>query len=131
MLRLATSPSPRTARTKPTPASGTRRRMVRSGQSCTALSRPGEEVERDEGGDADQDGKGVMIHVAGLERAGAARQVLGRGGDAVGADAVDQRAVAALPQAAAQHHRRLDEHPVVELVEVPLVENEEIEATET
>ena len=47
---------------------------------------------------------------------------------AVRPEAVDQPAVAGLPQEAAEPFGRTDEHPVIELVEVPLVEQELVEA---
>ena len=81
----------------------------------------------DEGGGADQHGEGVVIEIAGLQPHDVARDVEHAGGDAVGAEAVDQPAVAALPQHAAEPLGRAHEDEVVEFVEVPLVEQEAVQ----
>ena len=48
-----------------------------------------------------------------LQGAGAAREIAGRRGDAVGADAVDQIAIAAFPQTAPENENRPDEQEIV------------------
>jgi hypothetical protein len=48
-------------------------------------------------------------------------------GDAIGADAIDDPAIATLPEQAAEPLRRAHEDQVVELVEVPFVEQEAVE----
>src|SRR3546814_9900720 len=65
-----------------------------------------------------------MVDIARLQRRGAACQPHHGRGKAVGPEAVDDLAVTLLPQHAAEPHRRADEDEVVDLVEVPLVEQE-------
>ena len=77
--------------------------------------------------DADQHREGVVVDVAGLQPHDVARHVEHARGDAVGAEPVDDRAVAALPEQPADAERRPHEQEVVELVEVPLVEQEAVE----
>ena len=88
---------------------------------------PREHEPGDQRGDADQHGEGVVIEVAGLQPHHVAGDVEHARGDAVRPEAVDQPAVAALPQQAAEPQRRPHEDDVVELVEVPLVEQELVE----
>ena len=73
---------------------------------------------------ADHHGEGVVIEVAGLQTHDAAGHVAHRRGHAIGPEAVDDEAVALLPQEAAEPHGRTHEDEVIELVEVPLVEQE-------
>src|SRR5262245_60896153 len=83
---------------------------------------PGDEQRR-----ADQHGEGVVVEVAGLQPHGIAGDVEDARRDAVRPEAVDQPAVAAAPQQAAEPDGGTHEEEVVELVEVPLVEQEAVE----
>src|SRR3569832_2968231 len=76
---------------------------------------------------ADEHGEGVVIEVAALQPHDVPRHVEHARGDTVWAEAVDQPAVAALPQRAAKPLGRTREDDVVELVEIPLVEQELVE----
>ena len=88
---------------------------------------PREHEPGDERGDADQHGEGVVVEIAGLQPDDIARHVEHARGDAVGPEAVDDEAVAALPEQPAEPHRRADKEEVVDAVEVPGVEQEAIE----
>ena len=91
-------------------------------------ARPSAEHEPgDERRDADHHGEGVVVEIAGLQSHHVARDAQHPLRHAVGPEAVDQPAVAVLPQEAAEPHRRPDEDDVIELVEVPLVEQEFVE----
>ena len=83
----------------------------------------------DEQRDADQHGEGVVIDVAGLQLHDAPRDAEHAGGGAVD-QPVDDLDVADLPQDAAEPEGRAHEDAVVELVEVPLVEQEQVERPE-
>ena len=72
----------------------------------------------------------VVIDVARLQAHGAAGDVENARRDAVRPKPVDDRAVAALPERAADGEGRTDEQEVIELVEVPLVEQEAVERGE-
>src|SRR5258708_39567016 len=126
-LRATSSSAPRSTRMKATPTIG--RKMVREskGQPDMALPRPQPDIPAGDQDDADQHGEGVMIDIARLQRRAAPRQAARDGGDAVGGEAVDDCAVAALPQGAADAQRRPHEQPVIELVEIPFVVEEEID----
>ena len=68
-----------------------------------------------------------MINVAGLQQARAPGQIAGQGGDAVGPQPIDQRPIADFPKAPAQELGGSDQEKFVEFVEVPFVEQEQIE----
>src|SRR5258706_12718805 len=80
----------------------------------------------DEGRDADQHREGIVIEVAGLQPDHVAGDVEHPGRDPVRPEAIDQPAVAALPEQAAEPDRGADEDEVVKLVEIPLVEQEAV-----
>ena len=86
------------------------------------------QVPADEGGDADQHDEGVVVDVAGLEADHAAGHVEHAGGDPVRAHAVDDAAVALLPEELPKPLAGRTKIAVVELVEVPLVEQEPVQA---
>src|SRR6266851_8201185 len=134
-LRVATASSRRGSKTmSATPTSGRKVVRLRMGKLLVMAGRPSpdglEEVPRHHDDGADQYGEGVVIEIAGLQPAGAYREIDRARRDAVGTDAVDHRAVALLPQAAAEHEGRAHEQPIVELVEIPFVEEEQIERAE-
>ena len=78
-------------------------------------------------GDPDQHRKGVVIEVAGLDLHDVAGDIEHPRRDAVRAEAVDDVAVALLPEEVADPLRRTDEDEVIQLVEVPFVEQELVE----
>src|SRR5665213_1505213 len=122
MLRRAEASAPRTVSVKSAPISGRKVTTERIGQFIGASTRkhqPG-----DQQSDADQHREGVVVEVAGLQAHGALRDVEDAGRYAVRAKAVDQPAIALLPQEAAEPLGRANEDEVIELVEVPLVEKE-------
>src|SRR6202030_3482680 len=82
---------------------------------------PGDESSR-----ANQHGEGIVIEVAGLQPHDVTGDIEDAGGDAVRSEAVDQPAVTALPKQTAEPFCRFDENRVVDLVEVPLVEQEAV-----
>ena len=88
---------------------------------------PREHEPGDERRDTDQHHEGVVVDVAGLQADDVARDVEDARRDAVRPEAVDDEAVAALPEQLAEPDRRADEEDVVDLVEVPLVEQELVE----
>src|SRR5580700_308625 len=120
-LRATTPASPRVVRMNPAPTSGRKVTSDKSGQWLMARSLR-DQVPGDQRDDADQHGKGIVIDVAGLQPARLARQLARRGSDAVGAQPVDDRAVAGLPQIVAKAEGAADEQPVVKLIEIPFVE---------
>src|SRR5262249_2706943 len=128
---LATiSSSPRVSMMTATPTSGRKVTNDRRGQWLMPPLLLRQQIPGDQRDDADQHGKGVVIDVAGLQPAGLARQLAGGGGDPVGPEPIDDHAVTALPEAVAQGKGRAHEQPVVELVEVPFVEQEQVDRAE-
>src|SRR3546814_1892807 len=99
------------------PASGRKVIVESIGQPVIAGSpQLAQDVPGDQGDDSDQHGKGVVVDVPALQRRGAPRGALRGRGHAVRAEAVDDRSVAALPQAVADGVGRAHEDAVVELV---------------
>src|SRR5262245_41594511 len=125
-LRFSASPSPRIIMMNSAPAIGRKVVTDRIGQlmsTCpSAEHEPGDKRRH-----PDQHRERVVVEIAGLQPNRAARHVEHAGGDAVRPKAVDQPAVAVLPQHAAEPQRGPDDEEVVELVEVPLVEQELVE----
>src|SRR5580765_7720862 len=97
MLRRAAASSPRMIRTISAPMLGRNVIVERIGQSNIVCPLP-EHQPGDEDRHADQHRECVMIEVARLQADDALRHVEDAGGDAIGTEAVDQPAVAALPQ---------------------------------
>src|SRR5438270_10087479 len=131
-LRVATASSRLgRRRMRTTPTSGRKVVTERMGKLLVMVGRPSpgrlEEVPRHHDDGADQDREGVVVEIAGLQAAGAHRHRDGLRGDAVGTQPVDRRAVALLPQEAAAPEGGAHEEPIIELVEIPFVEEEEIE----
>src|SRR5262245_30062756 len=125
-LRFSASPSLRIPMMNSAPTSGRKVVTERMGQlisTCpSAEHEPGDEC-----GNAYQHGKGIMVEIAGLQPHHAAGHVEHARGDAVRPKAVDQPAVAVFPQRAGQPQGRANDQEVVDLVEVPLVEQEFVE----
>jgi hypothetical protein len=76
----------------------------------------------------DQHGEGVVVEVSGLQPDDTRPVVSAPARRCRRAEAVDEPAVTLLPQEAAEPLRRADKDEVVELVDVPLVEQELVEA---
>src|SRR5690242_10529442 len=131
MLRRAASSSPWTTTIRIAPTSGRKVTMERIGQSVMSMLSRGEHDVGDQGSDADQHGKGVVVEVPGLQADDAIGHVDHPSRDAVRAETVDQPTVALLPQEASEPLRRADEEDVIELVEIPLVEQEPVEPVMT
>src|SRR4030095_14009075 len=127
-LRSTASLGPLTIRQNSAPTSGRKVTSERMGQLVIAL--PHEHEVGDEGGHADQHHEGVVVKVARLEAHQHTRHVLGARGDIVGAEPVDGGAIALLPEESADAERRLDDGRIVDLVEVPLVVEERMDARE-
>src|ERR1700744_371965 len=108
-LRSTASLGPWTTAQNSAPTKGRKVTTERIGQLAIVLPHEQHEV-ADECGHSDQHHEGVVVQVAGLEPAQHARNRLGAGGDAVGAEAVDRSAVALLPEHPADHQRRPGEH---------------------
>src|SRR5512133_3548175 len=132
VLRATTSGWPRMATIKAAPSSGRNVTSERTGKLANVGASTGhaKQIPGDENQHADQHGEGVVEDVAGLQPYRAAGDPHGGGGDAVGPDPVDQRPVPTLPQAPPESERRPHEDGVVELVEVPLVQQEPVDRLE-
>src|SRR5207248_1012287 len=130
-LRATTASSPREVMMNPTPTRGRNVTSDRSGQWLMARPRsPRHQIPSDQGDDADQHGEGVVVDIAGLQPACFPRQFAGRSRDAVGPEPVDDRRIAGLPQPLAERESGAHEEPVIELVEVPFVEEKQIDGPE-
>src|SRR5579883_2723129 len=131
-LRATASLSPRKTRMKATPASGRKVTRERRGQ-FSMKARSGDlpqEIPGDEGDDADQHDEGVVVEIAGLQPCGPNGDLDRGSRQPVGPEPIDDGAVALLPEIESQRHCRAHEEQIVELVEIPLVEEEEIERAE-
>src|SRR6476661_4318070 len=128
-FRSTASFGPCTTRQNSAPTSGRKVTTERIGQLAIALSHEQHEV-GDECRHADQHHEGVVVEVTALEAAEHAGDVLRARRQAVGAEAIDRGAVALLPEHPADRQRRLHEHRVVELVEVPLVVEKRVQRPE-
>src|SRR5215475_13916383 len=115
-LRRAASSSPRLIQTISAPNSGRKVTTDRMGQATISLASH-EHEPGDQACDADQHREGVMIEIAGLEPDHVARDVEYPRRHAVGAEAVDDGAVAVLPELVADPFGRPHEDQVVEFVE--------------
>src|SRR5215467_14452975 len=108
------------------PSSGRKIVTERIGQLVILLPPAGKHEPGDETGDADQHHKRVVVHVASLQAHHVAGHVQYPIRHAVRAETVDQPAVAALPQQAAEPYGWPHEDGVVDFVEVPLVQEEAV-----
>src|ERR1700756_1920990 len=122
-LRLAASSSPRLIQTTSAPNSGRKVTTDRMGQVTISLASH-EHEPGDQAGDADQHREGVVIEVAGLDLDDVAGDVEHPRRHAIGAEAVDDGAIALFPELIADPFRRPHEDQLVQLVEVPFVEQE-------
>src|ERR1700759_2949787 len=122
-LRLAASSSPRLVQTSSAPRSGRKVTTDRMGQVTISLASR-EHEPGDQAGDADQHREGIVIEVAGLDLDDVAGDVEHPRRHAVGTEAIDNGAVALLPELIADPFGRPHEDQVIELVEVPFVEQE-------
>src|ERR1700759_1220722 len=122
-LRRAASSSPRLIQTTSAPRSGRKVTTDRMGQVTISLA-SNEHDPGDQACDADQHREGVMIEIAGLNLDDVAGDVEHPRRYAVGTEAVDDGTVALLPELIADPFGRPHENQVVQLVEVPFVEQE-------
>src|SRR5260370_27364345 len=99
-LRAMEGSSPRIAMMNSAPKSGRNTVTERIGQLAISVSPAAKHEPGDESRNADQHGERIAVHVAGLQAHNGARDVQDPRRDAVGTEAVDQPAVAALPQQA-------------------------------
>src|SRR6266404_1133796 len=131
-LRATTSSSPRVIRMKAAPTSGKKVTSERSGQWLTAafLRSSREQVPGHDRDEPDHHREGIVIEVAGLQSARLARQVAGHRGNPVRTEPVDDRTVAGFPQPIAEHKRCSHEDPIIQLVEVPFVQQEQVKRAE-
>ena len=112
-----------TNRHRPPASSGTAIRMVRIGQTAHGVHQnPARRADQ-----AEQHHQRIAVEIARLEPRGDAVAEADRTGRAVRAEAVDRPLVAALPEQMAEPHRRADEDAVVELVEIPFVDQEAVQ----
>src|SRR5215472_17567248 len=118
-LRAMEASSPRIAMMNNAPSSGRNVVTERIGQLAISAPRIGKHEPGDKDRDADQHGKRVVVHVAGLQAHDVARDDQYHRREAVRPEAIDQPAVAALPQQATDPQRRAHDEEVVDLVEVP------------
>src|SRR5690242_14931308 len=125
-LRATASASPRSMRMSTTPAIGRKVTSVRMGKFSIAASEDlPEKIPGDEQHHADQHDEGIVVEISGLQQARADREPRRRGGEPVGTEPIDHGPVTLLPELEAERHGWPDEEPVVELVEIPFVEEEE------
>src|SRR5712671_3938452 len=131
-LRATTASSPRAIRMKAVPTSGKKVTSERSGQWITAafLRSPREQVPGHDRNEPDHHREGVMIEVAGLQSARLPRQVAGHRGNPVRTEPIDDCTVARFPQPLAEHKSSSHERPIIQLVEVPFVQQEQVERAE-
>ena len=98
-----------------------------NGPGCHHWPPDAEHEPGDQSGDPDQHRKRVVIEIAGLQLDHVAGDVEHPRRHAIGTEAVDDVAVADLPQEASEPFRRTHEDQVVEFVEIPFVEQELVE----
>src|SRR5262245_9518905 len=125
-LPCAAQSSPRLSQISSAPATGRNVTTDRMGQVISVAPRA-EHEPGDQTCDADQHRKRVVIERAALQPHDIAGDVEHARRDAVRTEAVDDGAVALLPEEGAEPLRRTDEDDVVELVEVPLVQKEAVQ----
>src|SRR3984893_5870228 len=96
-LRAMEASSPRIATMNSAPSSGRKVVTERIGQLAISVPPTGKHEPSDEGRNADQHGKCIVIHVSGLQAHDITHDVQHPCRDAVGPEAVDQPTVAAFP----------------------------------
>src|SRR5215472_10330227 len=102
-------------RSKPNQRTRDTRKVMseRTGQLLMMRSAsPPEEIPADDQHHANQHDEGIVIDIAGLQPPGPLRQIAGERGYPVGPEAIDDGAIAALPEQAADLLRRIDEEEV-------------------
>src|SRR6202521_2756006 len=131
-LRATTASSPRAIRIKAAPTNGKKVTSERSGQWITAafLRSPREQVPGHDRDEPDHHREGIVIEVAGLQSARLPRQAAGHRGNPVRTEPVDDGTVAGFPQPFAEHKSSSHERPIIQLVEVPFVQQEEVKRAE-
>src|ERR1700761_8885913 len=120
-LRRAASSSPRLIQTSSAPNTGRKVTTDRIGQVTISLASR-EHEPSDETGNADQHREGVVIEIAGLDLDDVAGDVEHPRRHAIGTEAVDDHAVALFPELIADPFRGPHKDHIVQLVEVPFVE---------
>src|ERR1700742_5066470 len=115
-LRRAASSSPRLIQTTIAPTSGRKVTTDRMGQVTISLGSH-EHEPGDQARDTDQHREGVVIEIAGLDLDDVAGDVEHPRRHAVGAEAVDDSAIALLPELIADPFGRPHEYQVVQFVE--------------
>src|SRR6516162_4514513 len=125
-LRATTASSPCAIRMKAVPTSGIKVTSERSGQWLTKVSLRStrEQVPGDDRYEADHHRKRVVIEIPGLQSARLACQVACYCRDPVRAEPINDRPVAGLPQPVAERQSGPHKHPIIELVEIPSVQQE-------
>src|SRR5438874_1769320 len=122
-LRFSASPSPRIAMMNSAPTSGRNVVTERIGQLMVQLTRPPNMNQVISAATPISIAKALT----GLQTGRAARPTAHARRDAVGSPAIDHPGVAILRQDAAEPERRAHDEGVVDLVEIPLVEQEPVE----
>src|SRR4029078_12030920 len=105
-----------------TAGTGQRRESANSSVAPRRKHEPG-----DEGRSADQHRKGVVVEIARFQPHDVAGDVKNARRYAVRPKTIDQPAVAALPQQPPKPFGRANENDLIELVEIPLVEQEAVQ----
>src|SRR5262249_6462368 len=127
-LRFAPASSPAgSSMMNSAPTSGRKMMTESIGQLAMSVAPARDPEPGDEQPRPDQPGERVVVEVAGLQPHHVAGDVDPARRDAVRSEAVDQPAVAAAPQQAAEPEGGPHEQEVVDLVEVPLVEQEAVQ----
>src|SRR5262245_26839400 len=126
-LRFTDASSPGKIMMKSAPTSGRNVMTDSIGQLAMSVASAREHEPCDEQRSADQHGERVVVEVAGLQPHDTAGDVDDPSRHAGEPAAVDQPAVAAAPQQAGEPDGGTHDEEVVDLVEVPLVEQEAVE----
>src|SRR5215467_12792762 len=126
-LRLTAASSPGSTMMNSAPSSGRNVMTESIGQLAMSVASAREHEPGDERRRSDHHREGVMVEVAGLQPHDVAGDVDHPRRDAVRPEPVDQPAVAATPQQAPEPDGRPHDEEVVDLVEVPLVEQEAVD----
>ena len=128
-LEATVSSSPRTDMMISPPTSGSQVISDRIGKPAAFIVITGQQEDGDQHDDADQHDKGIDGERAGLDLHRLARAIHRELRQPI-RHAVDDRGVAGLPEHARQPEHRLHEDRIIEFVEVPFVQQEQIDAAE-
>src|SRR5690242_15401505 len=126
-LRFTDASSPGSSMMNSAPTSGKNVMTDSIGQLAMSVASAREHEPCDEQRSADQHGERVVVEIARLQSHHVAGDVDDARRDAVRPEAVDQPAVAAAPQQAGEPQHRPHDEEIVDLVEVPLVEQEAVD----